>query len=67
VSPCKTYIDQFGCEGATYDDVCRTIKYKLSMSLHDDAPHATKFALLLEVRWFHKPLRKYYVNQSRAG
>ena len=47
-----SYLDEFACEIAEYDDESRTVRYTHPETLQDDAPHATNYALLLAVHRF---------------
>lgn len=49
VEECGTFIDEFACEVAEYDDVNRTVRYSHPTNQQDDALHATNYALLLSV------------------
>jgi hypothetical protein len=42
-----SYLDEFACEIAEYDDQQRSIKYTHPETQQDDALHATNYALLL--------------------
>ena len=50
-----SFLDDFACEFAEYDDVARTVSYSHPESQQDDAMHATNYALILAVRAFHGP------------
>jgi hypothetical protein len=52
-SECGSYLDEFACEVASYDDENRTIKYTHPETMPDDALHATNYAVLLGTRAFH--------------
>lgn len=45
-----TYLDEFACVTAEYDDVNRTVKYTRPETLRDDALHAANYALLVGIR-----------------
>ena len=46
-----SYLDEFACEVAEYDDVNRTVKYSHPETQQDDALHATNYAPCCE-SWF---------------
>lgn len=46
----SSYLDEFACETAEYDDVNRTVRYSHPESQQDDALHATNYALLAALR-----------------
>jgi hypothetical protein len=46
----STYLDEFACEVAEYDDYHRCIKYTHPETQPDDCLHATNYALLVGVR-----------------
>jgi len=48
-----TYLDEFACEIAAYDDLNRTTKYTHPATQPDDALHATNYALLVATRAPH--------------
>jgi hypothetical protein len=50
---CGSFLDEFACETAEYDNITRTIRYTHPASQQDDALHATNYALLLATRAFH--------------
>jgi hypothetical protein len=52
VEECGSYLDEFACEVAEYDDKSRTVKYTHPETQQDDALHATNYALLLAVYLF---------------
>jgi hypothetical protein len=45
-----SYLDEFACEIAAYDDLNRTTKYTHPANQPDDALHATNYALLVATR-----------------
>jgi hypothetical protein len=45
-----SFLDEFACEIAEYDDINRKIKYTHPESQMDDALHATNYALLVATR-----------------
>ena len=47
VADCGSFLDEFACEMAEYDDINRTVKYTHPATQQDDALHATNYALLL--------------------
>jgi hypothetical protein len=47
---CGTFLDEFACEVAEYDDRSRSIRYGHPESQPDDALHATNYALLVGLR-----------------
>jgi len=47
---CGTFLDEFECERAEYDDFQRSIKYTHPETQPDDALHATNYALLVATR-----------------
>jgi len=49
-----SYLDEFACELAEYDDVMRTIKYTHPSTKPDDALHACNYALLLGTRKYQE-------------
>ena len=51
-----SYLDEFACEVAEYDDQQRAIKYVHPETQQDDALHATNYALLAGFR-LHQQLR----------
>lgn len=53
LSDVDTYLDEFACETAEYDDSNRTVKYTHPETQQDDALHATNYALLLATRLHH--------------
>ena len=48
---CGSFLDEFACVTAEYDDEQRTIKYTHPGTMPDDAMHATNYALIMAVRW----------------
>ena len=52
VADCASFLDEFACEQADYDDVNRTVKYFHPAGQQDDALHATNYAVLLGVYTF---------------
>ena len=47
-----SFLDEFACEVAEYDDINRTVRYSHPQTQPDDALHATNYALLLGIRRF---------------
>lgn len=47
-----TFLDEFACEIAEYDDINRSVKYFHPDTQPDDALHATNYALLIGIREF---------------
>jgi hypothetical protein len=45
-----TFLDEFACEVAVYDDINRSIKYTHPETQPDDSLHATNYALLIAIR-----------------
>ncbi len=52
---CGTFLDEFACEIAEYDDVQRSVKYTHPPNQQDDALHATNYALLMGIRAYNAP------------
>jgi hypothetical protein len=50
VTECGSFLDEFTCELAVYDDKSRTVKYTHPDTQQDDALHATNYAQLLGLR-----------------
>jgi hypothetical protein len=50
IMDCGSFLDEFACEIAEYDDLNRTVKYTHPATQQDDALHATNYALLLATR-----------------
>ncbi|MEX2142016.1 MAG: phage terminase large subunit family protein [Pirellulales bacterium] len=59
-SDCNSYLDEFACEVAEYDDHNRTIKYTHPDFQPDDALHATNYALLIALRGFNQSQLRGY-------
>jgi hypothetical protein len=53
VDECGSFLDEFACELATFDEANRTIRYTHPATMQDDALHATNYALLMGIRYFH--------------
>jgi hypothetical protein len=51
---CGSFLDEFACEVAEYDDINRTVRYTHPETQQDDALHAANYALLLGIRGFQK-------------
>ena len=47
-----SYLDEFACEVAEYDDINRTVRYSHPETQQDDAMHATNYALQVGIRMF---------------
>jgi hypothetical protein len=52
VGDCGSFLDEFACELAEYDDINRTVRYTHPETQQDDALHATNYALLAAIRAF---------------
>lgn len=52
VADCGSFLDEFSCVLATYDDATRTVRYTHPDTMQDDAMHATNYALILATRQF---------------
>ena len=50
VQEVSTFLDEFSCEVAVYDNYHRSIKYSHPETQQDDAMHATNYALLLGIK-----------------
>ena len=48
-----SFLDEFACEVAQYDELQRSIKYTHPETQPDDALHATNYALLVATRVFN--------------
>ncbi len=55
-----SYLDEFACEIAEFDDINRTTKYTHPATLQDDALHATNYALVIATLTFNR----IYTQQS---
>jgi hypothetical protein len=55
VADVGSFLDEFACEVAEYDDQQRTIKYTHPETQQDDALHATNYALLAGVFTYQRP------------
>ena len=53
VEHCGSFLDEFACEVAEYDDINRTVPYSHPQTQPDDALHATNYALLPAIRRFN--------------
>ena len=53
VADCGSFLDEFACEVAEYDDIARSVKYSHPQTQQDDALHATNYALLVATRAYH--------------
>lgn len=47
LSDSGTFLDEFACEVAEYDDLTRSVRYTHPETMQDDALHATNYALAL--------------------
>ena len=47
-----TFLDEFTCEQAVYDDEMKSIRFTKPDNLRDDALHATNYAQLLALRMY---------------
>jgi hypothetical protein len=47
---CGTFLDEFTCEIAVYDEEMRSLRYSKPETLRDDALHATNYAELIGLR-----------------
>jgi hypothetical protein len=52
LADCGSFLDEFACEVAEYDDSRRSVCYSHPESQQDDALHASNYALLLATRAF---------------
>lgn len=52
VAECGSFLDEFACEVAEYDEYHRSIRYSHPETQPDDALHATNYALLVGIRGF---------------
>ncbi|MDH3719381.1 MAG: phage terminase large subunit family protein, partial [Planctomycetota bacterium] len=46
----QSFLDEFACVVAEYDDINRTVRYSHPATQQDDALHATNYALLVAIR-----------------
>ena len=53
VADVESFLDEFACETAVYDNLNRTVKYTHPETQQDDALHATNYALLLGILLHH--------------
>jgi len=53
VQDCGSFLEEFSCEIAEYDDLARTVRYTHPEAQQDDALHAANYALLLGIRRYH--------------
>lgn len=58
VADCGSFLDEFACEVAEYDDINRTVKYSHPETQQDDAMHATNYALWVAAHMFSPPERR---------
>jgi len=52
VDQCGSFLSEFACEVAEYDDLNRTVKYSHPETQPDDALHATNYALQVAILLF---------------
>ena len=57
IADCGTFLDEFACEVAEYDDINRAVRYTHPATQQDDALHATNYALLVATRAFQAAAR----------
>ena len=50
LADCGSFLDEFACEIAEFDDINRTMKYTHPSTQQDDALHATNYALIMATR-----------------
>ena len=50
IADCGSFLDEFVCELAEYDEIQRTVKYTKPENMRDDALHATNYAELLGLK-----------------
>jgi hypothetical protein len=50
IEDCSSFLDEFSCEVAEYNEHMRTLKYTHPETQPDDAMHATNYALLMATR-----------------
>lgn len=53
VADCGSFLDQFTCEVAEYDEHQRTVRYVCPENQNDDALHSLNYALLVGLRLWH--------------
>jgi hypothetical protein len=53
VEDCGSFLDQFTCEVAEYDEHNRTVRYVCPENQNDDALHSLNYAQLLALRLWH--------------
>jgi hypothetical protein len=51
----RSYLGEFACELAEYDDFTRTVKYTHPETMQDDVLHATNYALYLAIKTYSNP------------
>ena len=54
VNECGSFLDEFACEVAEYDDLNRTVRYSHPESQLDDTLHATNYALVMAIKAFNE-------------
>lgn len=52
IEDCGSFLDEFACEIAEYNDYTRSVQHTHPETMQDDALHATNYALLLAVKTF---------------
>ena len=60
LTDCGTFLDEFACEVAEYDDKNRCIKFTHAETQPDDAMHAVNYALQMATRGFPAIAQSYY-------
>lgn len=50
---CGSFLDEFACELAEYNDETRSVRYTHPDNTQDDALHATNYALVIGIRLFN--------------
>ena len=58
-----SFLDEFACEFAEYDDYHRSIRYNHPETLPDDCLHAVNYALLLGCRGYRPPQPDYEYDE----
>jgi hypothetical protein len=58
-----SFLDEFACEVAEYDDHSRSIRYSHPETLPDDCLHAANYAMLLGVRAYRPHRPEYGLNE----
>jgi hypothetical protein len=60
VGDCGTFLDEFACEVAEYDDKNRCVKYTHAETQPDDSMHAVNYALQIATRGFPGITQSYF-------